>query len=282
MRLYRAQAKLPALVVWLLGLLLALTASNLSAGTSQRLVVPMYGAEDPHHDSYFFSRLLKLALDKTVSEYGPYTLEIPEVMLTDDRLKAQVVKGTVDVMWHSSIGSEDMGLRMIPVSLLGELSEYRAFLVRHGDQARFNNIHSLDDLRQMVAGIGAQWPGVPVLKKNDLPYVSSSRYELLFRMLAADRFDYFPRGLYQIHSEPNLYPEFNLVVESEILLHYPNDVYFFVREDNSELAERLRLGLERAQEDGSKQRLMETIPRFHWAQQELARGQRRVIKLQMP
>lgn len=248
----------------------------------QRLVVPMYNADEPEHDAYYFTRLLALALDKTLAEYGPYSLELPEVFLTDDRLKAAVVQEHVDVMWHTLTGEPEQGLRVVHFPLLGELSHYRALLIRKGDETRFAKVQALQDLQRLIAGIGSQWPDASVLAANGLPYTTSTRYSLLFKMLAAGRFDYFPRGLYQIHAEEGLYPELNLVREQSLLLYYPMDIYFLVAEGNRRLAERLELGLARAQADGSMQQLMASVPGFFWAQQELACRKRKIIPLKLP
>jgi len=42
---------------------------------------------------------------------------------------------------------------------------------------------------------------------NRLPLVTAVGYGKLFKMPAANRFDYFSSGLYQIQSEVNFYPE---------------------------------------------------------------------------
>lgn len=248
----------------------------------QRLIAPIYNAEDPAHDAYYFSRLLTQVLDKTTDEYGPYTLVPPETFLTDDRLKAAVVQGEVDIMWHTLIGKPEQGLRVIDIPLLGELGHYRALLIRNGEQSRFAQVQTLQDLQSMVAGIGSQWPDASVLAANGLPYTTSTRYSLLFKMLAAGRFDYFPRGLYQIHAEEGLFPELDLVREQSLLLYYPTDIYFLVAEGRQRLAERLELGLARVQADGSQQRLIDSVPGFFWAQQELACRKRHIIPLRLP
>src|SRR5690606_4120184 len=126
---------------------------------------------------------------------------------------------------------------------------------------------------------GAQWVDAAVMRNNHLPYIASPGYGRLFRMLSAGRFDYFSRGLYQVYGEIENYAELDLVVEPTLMLSYPNTVYFFVREDNQALAERIEKGLLLARKDGSLDALFQSIPRFQRALAELANHQRRVLEL---
>jgi len=118
-----------------------------------------------------------------------------------------------------------------------------------------------------------------IMQENGLPLVKAVGYGKLFKMLAANRFDYFSRGLYQIQTEVNFYPNLHLAIEKDLMLHYQNEVYFFVNRDNKALAERLRLGLELAQKDGSFDVLFNSIPRYQWGIEQLKHNQRRVIHL---
>jgi ABC-type amino acid transport substrate-binding protein len=118
------------------------------------------------------------------------------------------------------------------------------------------------------------------MEYNQLRLVKAVGYGKLFKMLAAKRFDYFSRGLYQIQSEVNLYPALELQIEQELMLSYPNEVYFFVNNNNVALAQRLEAGLKAAQADGSFDRLFNSIPRYQWGMEILAQNQRRVINLQ--
>lgn len=256
--------------------------SNHTEQPQLRLVASLYGENDPSHDTYFFVNALKLALEKTRCEYGDFEIVAAPKVLADDRLKAALVQSQVDVLWHTSVTGLDKSLQLVPISPLGSLGEYRLLLIRDGDQSKFKQITELAGLQRLVAGIGAQWPGVAVLELNQLPYVTSSRYELLFRMLAAKRFDYFPRGVYQVQSEVEQYGDLELVIAPGLMLKYPSHVYYYVRKDDHKTAERIAKGLSRAWADGSIDALIESVPKLRWARQELAKGERRVLELAIP
>ncbi len=72
-------------------------------------------------------------------------------------------------------------------------------------------------------------------------------------MLINERFDYFPRGIYEAYPEyegrKEKFPD--LFVEETILLHYPYPCYSFVNINNVRLADRVERGLNMMIEDGS-------------------------------
>src|SRR5690606_11080354 len=69
------------------------------------LVVPMYQADNINNDSYYLLRALRLALDKTRPTHGNYVLQLPAGDLVDDRLKAAINQGYVDIGWFTSSAS---------------------------------------------------------------------------------------------------------------------------------------------------------------------------------
>ncbi len=246
------------------------------------IMAPIYGANNPLNDNYYFVRLLKLVLDQTVASHGPYRLEQPRAYLVDSRLRASIDQGVVDLAWFTTSPEAEANFLAIKKPLLGSINEYHLLLIRREDQERFSKVKNLEDLRRFTGGTSDQWADAQVMRANELPLVAVSRYPVLFKMLAARRFDYFPRGIYQITTEAERYPELDLVIEDSLLLHYPSTTYFFVAKSNSELAERIQLGLELAESDGSLDELFNSIPRFRWAQQQLESHSRRILSLKLP
>lgn len=246
------------------------------------IVAPIYSAEDPASNNYYFVRLLQLALDKTVASHGPYRLEQPEAYLVDSRLRAAIDQGLVDLAWFTSSPEAEANFLAIKKPLLGSINEYHLLLIRSEDQERFSTVETLEDLRQFKGGTSEQWADANIMRANQLPLVAVSRYPVLFKMLAANRFDYFPRGLYQITTEALRHPELDLVVENNLMLYYPSSTYFFVAKDNIKLAKRIQSGLELAESDGSLEELFNSIPRFRWAQQLLESHSRKILRLELP
>lgn len=250
--------------------------------TPQIIVVPLAPptSGESIRDYHYFSRLLELALDKTFDTDGPYRLEQVRNVFTENRLKAALRRGDIDIIWSATTLELEKTLLPIPVPLLKEIGDYRILVIRAGDQHRFDDVNSLSDLRKFTGGIGAQWADVDIMRANDLPVVSAVGYERLFKMLEAKRFDYFSRGLYQVKREIDMHPK--LVMEENLMLYYPSPFYFFVNHNNLALADRIERGLRIAIEDGSFDELFFSVSRHQWARDELNKNHRRVIKLDLP
>jgi len=245
-----------------------------------QIVISHMASHDINHEDYYFTRLLMLALSKTESQYGKADLVELPTRRTDKRLQSEVLAKNIDLLWSPSSPELEHELLSVKVSLLKELNNYRLLLIRPDMQPQFSRVKNLNDLRQFRGGMSAQWFDTDIMQANGLPLVKAVGYGKLFKMLAANRFDYFSRGLYQIQTEVNFYPDLHLAIETDLMLHYPNEVYFFVHKDNKTLAERLKVGLEVAQKDGSFDALFNSIPRYQWGIDQLKHHQRRIIHLQ--
>lgn len=233
----------------------------------------------PDHDDYYFSKVLELALSKTVATHGPYRIQLVPVMPITNRLLREIEVGRVDITWMPYNINAPAQLMPIKIRLLKNLSDHRLLLIRADDQARFSKVKTIQDLRQLRGGIGSHWPDRIVMEENGLPLVLSVSYFNLFKMLASNRFDYYSRGIHQVLPEISAYADKGIALENELLLRYENPVYFYVNKSNTQLAERLTAGLKLAMEDGSFDALFAEFENFTWAESVLKKGNRRVLSL---
>lgn len=201
--------------------------------------------------------LLRLALEKTRAEYGLYELRPSDVAMTQARAGEEVVTGTGTVNIFARSTSAEYEARMLPIRIPLDkgLISYRIFLIRAEDQWRFSSIRTLDDLRQLSVGSFTTWADTRILRDNGFNVVTGESYEGLFKMLVANRFDFFSRGVDEAYREyderKNLLP--TMKVEEAILLHFPTTRYFFVQrsEQGEMLARRVEQGLNQMIKDGS-------------------------------
>lgn len=227
--------------------------------------------------------LLTLILDETRSNYGPYKLQ-PLYNINYRRGTTLLTQNSqVDIMVSSP--SEELMNTLQPILIPIErgLLGYRVFFIRRTDQQRFAAITTLDELRrQFTAGFGAGWVDRGILEANGIPLVVNPRYRLLYKMLIGNRFDYFPRGINEIHPElkrfEHEHPE--LSIESTLAFYYPYPRYFFVHKNNQQLKERIETGFHRIRENGVFQEHFEA---YHRTTLERIRTQkRRVFVLHNP
>ena len=192
--------------------------------------------------------ILTLALSKSAPQYKIKPLK---EALPQSRLVKEVNQGNVDVVWFGVTPELESELLTIRIPVLKGLLGHRLFIIKKGEQPRFNKIKTVDDLRLLKAGQGTSWGDTTVLKNAGLPTITTLKYQNLFRMLDGGRFDYFPRAIHEPWAEVNYWPELGLTVEKKIMLVYPFAMYFFVAKNNQALHDEIYKGLEIAIADGS-------------------------------
>jgi hypothetical protein len=260
-------------------LLLLMLCAGARAAAPLKIVIPYLPANASAHAQYFPS-LLKLALGKTEATDGPFQVEFFAEPLSSLRQTVELKNnGVLDVIWDGSNRQRETELLPIRISLLRHLNDYRVFLIRQEDQDKFKAIRNLDELRRYSAGSGVNWPSTAVLRANGLRGETSTVYDNLFAMLAAQRFDYFPRGIYEAWSELDTHADKGLAIESQIFLHYVVPVYFFVSRDRPALADRIERGLNIALKDGSFEALFQSVPSFRRSLKEIEAHRRLVFEL---
>jgi Bacterial extracellular solute-binding proteins, family 3 len=249
--------------------------------TPIRIVTQPFEVTAQAHEMYFY-KALELALQKTASTHGPYQLERFKRILSNQRYIAEVSRddGMIDVTWTMINQEREEKLLPIKISLLRGMNSYRVFLIRTEDKQKFQAIKNLEDLRQYSAGSGSAWPDTSILLANGLPVITSAHYELLFTMLQRKRFDYFPRGVYEVWTEQKAQASKGFVIEETLMFHYPAPIYFFVNKNNTQLAERIERGLKIAIDDGSFDKLFFSTPGFERGYKEINNKDRRIFHLQ--
>lgn len=193
---------------------------------------------------------IRLALEQIDHDY---TIEA----VTGNRSPARVIEdvraGDLDLLWGSA--DEKMENTLIPVRipLYKGLLGHRIFIIHKDNQARFDNIQTLEDIKRagISFGQGTTWADTLVLEHNDLDVIRVNKYPSLFYMVDGGRYDAFPRGLQEPWGEIQSWPDLELAVEKRLMLVYRMPFYLFVSPENPQLAADLEEGLNRAIANGS-------------------------------
>lgn len=222
-------------------------------------------------------RLLKLGLSKTGTDYR---IELATIAMNQERQVSELEAGrTIDVAPIPSSAEREARLLPIRIPIGKGVLGWRIGLIREDGQALFAGINSLEGLKRVRLAQGQDWPDTLILRANGINVITAPRYESLFKMLASERFDYFPRSVNEIWDELEHHAG-SLQVESHVALHYFYDAYFMVNKKSTRLAEDIREGLERAIADGSFDRLFDE---YHGERLRKARlDERIVIELSNP
>lgn len=237
-----------------------------------------------NYDNPAIYALVELALNNT-SEYGDFSIHRSDEF-TQGRALMELANSSgrtrLDIVNVATTAEREAALTPIPVPVDGGLLGFRVCLIMPENQGQFEQIGSLQDLREsgISIGQGAHWPDTQILEANGIPVITHTRYEILFGMLRNKRFDCFARGINEVLYDQEVQGGDDLVIEPHLLLAYPMPSYLFTAPEDSQTARRLRLGLERAIQDGSFSEYLDTW--YGRPVAELGLNRRTIITLENP
>lgn len=222
-------------------------ASSVSSDT--RVMFPL-NKDKKDTRSQYYVELLKLILEETKDVYGNYTLTGVRLDTVQSRNILEVKKNNLDILWTMTSKEREEDLYPIRIPLLKGFLGYRIFIIKLNNQDTFDEVDTLEDLKKLKAGQGSSWPDTFILKANDIPVATAPRYESLFSMLYAGRFDYFPRGINEPWEEIKRFGTKKFTIEKRFLFQYFSPIYFFVSKENTTLHERIETGLNQLIDNG--------------------------------
>jgi len=227
----------------------------------------------------YMNGLLKLALSYSDKHY---IFSTTNEVYSRPRVVESVKSGIISVMWGGT--SEEMERDFIPIRIdaYRGLMNHRLFFIRQGDQSRFDNIKTLDDLKKIRLGQGRSWQDASILESAGLNVVKTTKKPSLYHMLDGGRFDAFPRGANEVWTELSAFPDLKLTVEKQLVLIYPLPTYFFVTHKDPALAKDIEFGLESAIKDGAFNRYFYGSPEVQEALEKADLGNRRAIRISNP
>ena len=200
--------------------------------------------------------ILKTALEKTVPKDGAYVMQ-PSESMTEKRQTHELKQATgkLSVMYLGT--TPDMERELIPIRIPVDknLGGYCVFLIRKENQKRFDDIHSLDDLRKFKYGLGLGWIDVDILRSNHFQVVTASCYDCLFEMVNHKRSDLALRAAVEVIDEYEqrkaAMPD--LCIETNLVFYYPMPMYFWFAktEEGRQLATRAEEGMRMMIADGT-------------------------------
>jgi hypothetical protein len=254
--LYRHKIGLYALVFLLLVANKAYSQPE-AAPSENAYLVTYTGTDSPEGEdsrNLYFIELLKQAL---AHANKGYTVKMSVRGASHARQMKLVVDGKINVMWDAPGPEMSEELMPIEIPIDKGLIGWRLFFIKKEDQRLFSKSTTLEDLKKMRLGQVKSWHDTSILKENQLNVVATPNYISTFKMLASNRFTYFPRSVSEIWQEQEERQDLldNIVIEKNLVLHYPIAYFYYVNKRNHLLAKDLQNGLEKMLADGSFDRL---------------------------
>lgn len=219
---------------------------SLPASSNSNTIVTIAPLSDNDTRYLYANELLDLILEKTQDEYGLDAIEYYPEAVSRQRSLMLIKEGKIDVIAEATQKKWESTLIPIRIPIRKGIQGYRLFMTNKNYSQSLANIKTLQDLRELKTGAGSQWVISGILEENNFNVVTSGNYESLFKMLNADRFSTFSRGVNEIfpeflsHSEANP----NILIDQFLALYTPLPTFFFVSPKNQMLAQRIQKGLE--------------------------------------
>jgi hypothetical protein len=228
-------------------LLLMLTSVD-SFAASWRINYPRPLSESDRRSDYPL-KLLALALDQTGVNYR--LIASDRIMPQSKALKRLMDNREVNVVWSMTDEQREEQLLPIRIPVYKGLIGWRIFIIRKDMDSRFKYIQNLDHLLKLNPIQGSDWPDTKILQANGFDVITATDHSALFKMLANAQGDFFPRSVVEIWEEMKTdNPANDFVVESKLGVRYPAAMYYFVNKNSVPLANLIRIGLEKAIQNG--------------------------------
>jgi hypothetical protein len=194
-------------------------------------------------------KLLALALDQTGVNYR--LIASDRIMPQSKALKRLMDNREVNVVWSMTDEQREEQLLPIRIPIYKGLIGWRIFIIRKDMDSRFKYIQSLDHLLKLNPIQGSDWPDTKILQANGFDAITATDHDALFKMLANAQGDFFPRSIVEIWEEMNTNnPKNQFEIEPKLGIRYPAAMYYFLNKNSVPLANLIRIGLEKAIENG--------------------------------
>ncbi len=257
-------------------LLLVLVFGLVKAEPQTRYYAAHQGGEDPHLP-YLLALLNAVARDQGWQyDWQPYPVPMNQARIQRSMASSE---SDLHLAWMMTNDEREQDMLAVPVPLFMGLIGWRIPLLAQADQ-ELERRWQPEDWPQLFAGQMADWPDTDILQANDFSVVTTSSYVPLFHMLAARRFDYFPRSVIEVEQELETHRHLGIQMSERWLLHYPAAMYFFVSPQAPELAQELHQGLLALHDSGEFLQIFT----HHYGNliERLSLSQRQVIRLDNP
>ncbi|MCI2285791.1 hypothetical protein L3081_23430 [Colwellia sp. MSW7] len=220
-----------------------------------KLQLQQYSKNKAAHNS----DVIRRALEITEPEYGAFDLQLVEITMSGGRMILSGLTGklvnTLILPGNARWDKQHIAIRIpIRLGLLG----YRLLLINKVDLPKFEKINTLQELKELTAGLTNYWETTKILKHGGYKVMETGHFDGLFLMLDKHRFDYLPRSIYEIYAELEERKDTleNVVVEPTIALNIPMLSYVYVSPSEPRIAKRIKSGLQKLLANGELKELL--------------------------
>lgn len=244
-----------------------------------------YGPNREISQPNYEAELILRLLERTEAEFGPFELVSTSEKINQKRyaelMRQQRYPNHVRTFGYQEFLYKDNDLIYLQYPVYLGMLSYRTCFVSKETKQRMAKMSTLEEIKSLVMGQGLGWADSEVLKLNDITVTEVSDVSNLFRMVALNRVDVFCRGANEILGEYQATRDVEgLEYEQKHVVFYPMPLFFYTHRSNTELIERLKIGLKEMHEDGSLVALWESY--FRESVEFSRLNQRQIHRLKSP
>lgn len=238
-----------ALHAYLLILTCCLAPNALAASAEYSIRYPTTDSHLYDERTSYYLALLKLAASKVGLNVKLEPKSGKE--MRDNRAIEELEKGNFDIYWMATNTVREDRLFPIRIPLFKGLNGWRICLVNDQRLDVFSSLNNMDEIKQLTALQGVDWPDTDIFIANGYKVQRSVSWSGMFDQISLNRQDYLPRAVTEIYGELHTRKHLDIAVEPNVVFTYPTAFYLFTSKKNAPLALLLEQGLKKAIADGS-------------------------------
>lgn len=204
--------------------------------------------------SYYIKELIRLSLELTEEEYGPFVIQETPANTNMKRAIHDAKFGKYPNYFVRQSASPQLISEMahVPFPVERGIAGYRVAFVSSETGDKLRNIETLEELKKFRIVQGLDWLDIDILRSHNFIVEESPSYEGMFKMVANNRVPLFLRGAHEVFSEWKSHKQIkNFTLDDSIALYYPLPRFLFTAEKNKAAAKRIHEGMILAFENGS-------------------------------
>lgn len=231
-----------------------------SLSVAKDIVIVNVGESQNDQRIEFKNELVKMALEITKEQFGEYEIVENTQRMNISRAFRELEKGdSLSLTFAHTRAEFEQRALTVRVPLRQGLDSYRLLMVKKGNENKFANVETLEDLKRFTVGLSPNWSTYTIMQQHQFTIVDAEDYSTMFKMLESERFDFVPRALNEVYNELMLYQPMSegLAVVPNLALYIPSASYMFVSKKQPRIYQRLNTGLHAMVVNGDLLRLTE-------------------------
>lgn len=198
--------------------------------------------EEAQNTSYSFRMLEEVCLI-IKRDFGGCNLEPVHVPMLQQRQLKSLNQKKLDIVWTVTTTEREKNYRPIRIPLTKGFIGYRIATTNQKTKHQFNHPKNLPAIKKLHAAQGHDWPDSIILRKNGFTVFETTLVDKIYHNVGRNIYDYTLRGLLETYANNTTVNGKALHIDENLLFRYRSAIYYFVRHEDEELANKIQHAL---------------------------------------